>query len=75
MRTKFGARFRLFTTIHSVSENKNIRHFSLLYNYETYADHVVCLCEIKYLMFVFTSFKTSLIRKVKLTKFKTGVKD
>jgi len=25
--TKFGARFRLFTTIHSVSKNENIRHF------------------------------------------------
>jgi len=58
-----------------LSENENIRHFSLSYNYKTYADHFVLLCEIKYLMFVFTSFKTSLIRKVKLISFKTGVKD
>jgi len=43
---KFGARFRLFTTIHSVSERKNIRHFSLSCNYETYADHFVRLCGI-----------------------------
>ena len=26
-RTKFGTRFRLFTTIPSVSENENIPHF------------------------------------------------
>jgi len=54
-RTKFGARFHLFTTIHSVSENENICHFSLRYNYEIYADRFVCLREIKYLMFVLTS--------------------
>ena len=47
---------------HSVSENENIRHFSLLYNYETYADRFVCLREIKYVMFVVF---TLLIRKVK----------
>ena len=30
-------------------QNENIRHFSLLYNYETYAYcFVVRLCEIKY---------------------------
>ena len=63
--TKFGARFRFFTTIHSVSENENIRHFSLSCNYGTYADRFVCLCEIKYWMSAFTSFKTSLIEKVK----------
>jgi len=40
---KFGARFHLFTTIHSVSENENICHFSLSCNYETYADRFVCL--------------------------------
>jgi len=57
--------FCLVTTIHSVSENENIRHFSLSYNHETYADRFVRLCEIKYLMIVFTSFKTLLIRKVK----------
>jgi len=51
-RTKlFGARFRLFTTIHSVSENEIIRHFSLSHNYETYADRFVRLCVIKYLHF------------------------
>jgi len=55
-RTKFGTRFCLFTTIQSVSKNENIRHFSLSYNYETYADRFVSLCEIKYLIFVFTSF-------------------
>jgi len=47
------------------SENENIRHFSLSYNYVTYADRFVCLCEVKYLMFVCTSFRTSLIQKVK----------
>jgi len=62
---RFVARFRLFTTIHSVFENENVRHFSLSYNYETYADRFVRLCEIKYLMLVFMSFTTSLIRKVK----------
>jgi len=35
-RTKLGARFRLFTTIRSVSESENIRHFSLSCNFETY---------------------------------------
>jgi len=63
--TKFSTQFRLFATIHSVSENENIRHFSLPCNYETYADRFVRLCEIKYLMSAFTSFKMSLIRKVK----------
>jgi len=63
--TKFVARFRLFATIYSVSENENIRHFSLSCNYETYANRFVRLCVIKYLMSVFMSFKTSLIRKVK----------
>jgi len=58
---KFGARFHLFTTIHSVAENENIRHFSLSCNYETYADRFVRLCEIQYLMSAFTSFKTSLL--------------
>jgi len=53
-----------------LSENENICHFCyhaimrLMQTYETYADRFV-RCEIKYLMFVFTSFKTSLIRKVK----------
>jgi len=60
-RPKFGARFHLFTTIHSVAENENIRHFSFSCNYETYADRFVRLCEIKYLMSAFTSFKTSLL--------------
>jgi len=54
-----------------LSENGNIRHFSLSYNYETYADRFVCLCGTKYLMFVFTSLKMSLIRKVKWILFKT----
>jgi len=54
-----------------LSENENIRHFSLSYKYETYAHRFVRLCEIKYLMYVFTS----LIRKVKSIYFKTGVKD
>jgi len=62
--TKFGTRFRLFTTIHSVSENDNIRHFFVIVQYETYADRFVRLVEMNYLMFVFMSFKTSLIRKV-----------
>jgi len=35
--------------------------FLQLCNYETYADRFVCLCEIKYLMSAFTSFKTSLL--------------
>jgi len=69
-RTKFGARFRPFTTIYSVFENENIRHFSLSCNYETYADRFIRLCEIKYLMsaFTFSSFKMSLINpKSKVT--------
>jgi len=60
-RTKFDARFHLFTTIHSVAENENICHFSLSCNYETYADRFVRLCAIKYLMSSFTSFKKSLL--------------
>jgi len=63
--TKFGTRFRLFITIHSVSENENIHNLSLSCNYETYADRFVRLCEIKYFMSAFTSIKTLLIRKVK----------
>ena len=45
-RTKFSARFHLFTTIHSVAANENIRHFSLSCNYETYADRFVRLCDV-----------------------------
>jgi len=41
--TKFGARLCLLTTIHSVSENENIHHFSLSCNYENYADRIVRL--------------------------------
>jgi len=39
--------------------------FFVIVQYETYADHFVRLCEIYYLMSVFTSFKMLLIRKVK----------
>jgi len=75
-RTNLGARFRLFTTIHSVAENENIRHFSLSCNYETYADRFLHLCEIKYLMSAFTSFKTSLLinPKSKVTSLKLELK-
>ena len=65
-RTKFGERFHLFTAIHSVAENENIRHFSLSCNYETYADRFVRLCEIKYLISVFTSLDVNPKSKVTL---------
>jgi len=72
--TKFSAQFCLFTvptaTAAQFPTTKIFAVFSLSYNYETYADGFVRLCEIKYLMFVFTL----LIPKVKSIQSKTGVK-